>query len=79
MGVSRDRDGPIWGFPKIRGTNNKGYSILGSILGSPYFGKLPFLKGTRSAILRNSYVGASCRTSKCIKMCVTSIALNLGS
>ena len=34
------------GFPKIRGTlfgglNNKDYSILGSILGSPYFGKLP--------------------------------------
>ena len=38
----------VWGFPKIRGTflegpNNKDYSILGSILGSPYFGKLPFL------------------------------------
>ena len=37
----------IWGFTKIRGTflgghNNKGYSILGSILGSPYFGKLPY-------------------------------------
>ena len=35
----------IWGFPKIRGylfggPNNKDYSILGSILGSPYFGKL---------------------------------------
>ena len=36
-----------WGFPKIRGTffwggpHNKDYSILGSILGSPYFGKLP--------------------------------------
>ena len=26
---------PIWGFP-----NNKDYSTLGSILGSPYFGKL---------------------------------------
>ena len=26
-------------FPKIRGTD---YSVLGSILGSPYFGKLPF-------------------------------------
>ena len=38
---------PIWGFPKIKGTlfggpNNKDYNILGSILGSPYFGKLPF-------------------------------------
>ena len=33
-----------WGFPKIRGTflgPNKDYSMLGSILGSPYFGKLP--------------------------------------
>ena len=38
--------GLIWGFPKIRGTlsggpYNKDYSILGSILGSPHFGKLP--------------------------------------
>ena len=37
----------IWGFLKIRGTflggpHNKDYSILGSILGYPYFGKLPF-------------------------------------
>ena len=37
----------IWGFPKIRGTflgvpifND--YSILGSILGYPNFGKLPY-------------------------------------
>ena len=35
-----------WGFPRIRGnflggTHNKDYSILRSILGSPYFGKLP--------------------------------------
>ena len=35
-----------WGFPKIRGTflrgpHNKDHSILGSILESPYFGKLP--------------------------------------
>ena len=35
-----------WGFTKIRGTlfrgpYNKDYSILGSILGFPYFGKLP--------------------------------------
>ena len=35
----------VWGFPRIRGTlfggpNNEDYSILGSILGSPYFGKL---------------------------------------
>ena len=35
------------GFPKLgtpfRGPDNKGYSILGSILGSPYLGKLPTL------------------------------------
>ena len=35
------------GFPKLGapfwGPNNKGYSILGSILGSPYFGKLPYM------------------------------------
>ena len=39
--------GVIWGFPIIRGTlfggpHNKDYSILGSILGSLYFGKLPY-------------------------------------
>ena len=38
--------GHMWGFPKIRGTSyggpdNKDYSILGSILGSPHFGKVP--------------------------------------
>ena len=37
----------IWGFPKIRGSffggpNNKDYSILGSILGFHYFGKLSY-------------------------------------
>ena len=36
----------MWGFPKSRGTILgvpiiRNYSILGSILGSPYFGKLP--------------------------------------
>ena len=45
------RSAIIWGFPKIRGTiwggpHNKDYSILGAILGStlgsPYFGKLPY-------------------------------------
>ena len=40
-----------WGFPKIMGTflggpNKKDYSILGSILGSPYFGKLPSSTGS---------------------------------
>ena len=32
----------IRGFPKLfGGSHNKDHSILGSILGSPYFGKLP--------------------------------------
>ena len=39
---------PIWGFPKIKGIfsvgpYNKDYSIFGSILGSPYLGKLPYV------------------------------------
>ena len=43
-----------WGLPKIRGTvlggpHNKDYSILGSILGSPYLGKLP--NGVKFAFL----------------------------
>ena len=40
--------GAIWGFPKIRGTSLgvsitrlKSYTIWGSMLGSPYSGKLP--------------------------------------
>ena len=38
----------ILGFPKIRvtflaGPHNKDHNILGSILGSPHLGKLPFL------------------------------------
>ena len=36
MGVSQNY-GYLFGGP-----NNKDYSILGSILGSPYFGKLPY-------------------------------------
>ena len=36
MGVSRV---PF----NFRGPNNEDYSILGSILGSPYFGKLPYI------------------------------------
>ena len=48
-----------WGFPKIRGAllgvPIKGLSILGSILGSPYCGKLPHAfmltaQGSRSSI-----------------------------
>ena len=46
MGVSQD-----WGYP-FEGPNNEDYSILGSILGSPYFGKLPrsLLIGGRSVV-----------------------------
>ena len=36
MGVSQNEGLPYWG------SHNKDYSILGSILGSPYFGKLPY-------------------------------------
>ena len=42
----------IWGFPKIRGSffggpNIKDDNVLGSTLGSPYFGTLPFsVKGS---------------------------------
>ena len=32
----------IWGFPKIRGTLARVYSIWGSISGSPYLGKVPY-------------------------------------
>ena len=37
MGVSQN-----WGY-HFRGPHNKDYSILGSILGSPYLGKLPYM------------------------------------
>ena len=44
----------IWEFPKFRGTvgvpYNKGYSILESILGTPYLGKLP-LRDYHEALL----------------------------
>ena len=36
----------FWGFPKLglpfEGPSNKDYSIFGSVLGSPYFGKLQY-------------------------------------
>ena len=37
LGVPQNLGVPFWGVPIIRD-----YSILGSILGSPYFGKLAF-------------------------------------
>ena len=43
----------IWGFPQIRGTSlhNKDYNTLGSILGSPYLGKLPYLSEAAQAMM----------------------------
>ena len=35
-------DKSYMGVSQFRGPKNKDYSILGSILGSPYFGKLPY-------------------------------------
>ena len=43
------------------GPHNKDYSILGSILGSPYFGKLPLIVALRVKIVLGRY--ASKRTS----------------
>ena len=40
MGVSQN-EGYHFGDP-----HNKDYSILGSILGSPYFGKPPYMHGS---------------------------------
>ena len=53
----------IAGFPKIRGTlfggpHNKEYSILGSMLGSPYSGKLPYLPQT---LPKPVHLGMLCR------------------
>ena len=48
----------IWGFPKIMGNlcggpRNKDYSILGSMLGFPYFGKVPYgLEGLEFGVFR---------------------------
>ena len=64
----------IWGFPKIRGTFSRGHynkdpSILGSILGSPYSGKLPYNMEIHMSYSLNSlrggyigdYIGDYCR------------------
>ena len=52
-----------WGFPKIRGTflggpYSQDYSILGSILGSPFLGKLPHIY---IYIYRDTRTPPSCR------------------
>ena len=46
MGVSQN-----WGY-LLGGPNNKDYSILGSILGYPYFGKLPYMTTLARAFCR---------------------------
>ena len=62
--------GFIWGFPKNRGTflgvpiirtitysHNKDYNILGSILGHPNFGKVPFVECLRQVWRLESGLG----------------------
>ena len=55
-----------WGLPKIRGTiwgpNNKDSSTWGSILASPYFGKLPVKAHT-------SKERRGCKFTACAKSC----------
>ena len=58
----KDFTGIIWDFIKIRGTSLGGpyikdYSILGSILGSPYFGKPPYrgIQGLYLGVLLGLY------------------------
>ena len=42
------------------GPINKDYSILGSILGSPYFGKLPYIHMHIYELHLNKSIGMSC-------------------
>ena len=56
----------FWGFSILRGTffaHDKDYRILGSMLGSHYFGELPFqyLLRHRSLYKYYSSVGLQCR------------------
>ena len=44
----------------LRGPYNKDYSILGSILGSPYLGKVPY-SSFHSSIILSPFVEARCR------------------
>ena len=47
----------------LRGPNNKDYSFLGSILGSPYFGKLP--RPSTSVLLSDTRAQAACLEHTC--------------
>ena len=59
---------PYLGSPKIRhtfveGPHSKDYSVLGSFLGSPYFGRLPYWDSTgakRSCVGSVAEVVVSC-------------------
>ena len=62
----------IWGYPEIRGTflgipRIRIIVFLGSIVGSPYFGKLPFLVWNSVLVfpVQGRTGSASC-TAKCI-------------
>ena len=76
MTVGDVTNGTIWGFPKIMGTlfwgpHNKGCSILGSIMGSPYFGKVPFCGGRRfMKAQRVGNVGLRIRASRIVGNCL---------
>ena len=50
MGVSQN-SGYLFG-----GSNNKDYSILGSISGSPYFGKLPYEDQSAKELAQRQYL-----------------------
>ena len=59
----------IWRFPKIGGylfgvAHNEDYSILGSLLGSPYVGKLPFGGFQNCGPLSGSYFNAGAGPKK---------------
>ena len=59
----------IWGFPKIsRGPNKQDYSILGSIIGSPYFGKLPFIAMTSAHTMTASCATAATNNSFLLRL-----------
>ena len=70
----------IWGFPKIRGTllGVPIISILGSTLGSPYFGKLPYSLGSFNFELFFGCAPSSCllASGKRIAACFTDRARN---
>ena len=60
-----------WGYP-FGGPFKKDYSILGPILGPPYFGKLPFrVFGKTRALLKMQWI----RTNDDIHACMHMLSL----